>query len=423
MAEPETTRRPRRNRALLAALAGALVLMIIALNWALHPDRVAAFILRHAGTALGLQITSTGASDYRLRGTPMLQIRNVVARQPGAATALLRAERIRLELPWSTIFARGADLTVRRIELDAPVLDVVALQRWQATRPPSKTRIPTLTDGLRTVRGRVLGDGWRVDDVGIDLPRMHPERAVAAHVRGRFISGTTAAPFDLDAALTRVAARAGLGLSGNVAVESPPWTMPMKATLSGRLHEGADGLGVDVARMGAVARYVQGDTNLPFVFGVAGPLRLHEGRIGMAPLGLAVRGRDAIPTLQAKGGFSFGDVLVLSLDGLIADWPRDWPALPAPLDQSVSPLPFKLEYRGRPNLSDITALQLQRDATRFEGHFRLPEILTWIDTMERGTVLPPLAGRATTPRLEFGGATLEGVEVEVVPGPGEVIAP
>ncbi|HEY5803972.1 MAG TPA: hypothetical protein VIT90_09800 [Lysobacter sp.] len=421
--EPAIPRRRSRRNALLIALVVAFVLLVLALRWVGQPSRVAGLILGQAGKALGLEITAAGASEYRLRGTPMLLLRDVVARQPGAPVPLLRAERIQLEVPWATIRAAGGDLTVRRIELDAPQLDIAALQRWQATRPPSKARIPTLTDGMRVVRGRVIGDGWSVDALDIDLPALYPDRTLTARVRGRFASGTLAAPFNLDAALTRLAANAGLGLSGDVGVESPPWSLPMRLTLSGRLHDGDDGIGVDVLRLGAIARYRNGETELPFVFGLAGPLRLRSGEVAMAPLGFALRGRDAIPSLHANGGFAFGDVLALRLDGLIADWPKAWPALPEPMESSVSALPFKYEYRGRANLSDTSALQLQRDATRFDGHFRLPEMLTWIDTIDQGTPLPPLAGHLSTPRLEIGGATLEGVEVEFAPTPGEAITP
>ena len=98
----------------------------------------------------------------------MLLLRDVVAREPGAATPLLRADRIYLSLPWSTIRARGSDLTVKRIELDRPQLDLPALQRWLATRPPSEKRFPTLTDGLRITDGAIANDddsdsGWRID--------------------------------------------------------------------------------------------------------------------------------------------------------------------------------------------------------------------------------------------------------------------
>ena len=57
-------------------------------------------------------------------------LHDVVAQRPGDDTALLRAGRVFVSLPWSTIRARGEDLTVQRVELDAPVLDVPALQRY-----------------------------------------------------------------------------------------------------------------------------------------------------------------------------------------------------------------------------------------------------------------------------------------------------
>ncbi|MFC3816061.1 hypothetical protein [Lysobacter sp. GCM10012299] len=413
----------RRRNVLLIALVVAFVLLVLALRWVGQPSRVAGLILAEASKSLGLEITAAGASEYRLRGTPMLLLRDVVARQPGAPTPLLRAERIQLEVPWATIRAAGDDLTVRRIELDAPQLDIAALQRWLATRPPSETRIPTFTDGLRLVRGRVIGDGWSVDALDIDLPALYPQRSLSAQLRGRFVSGTLAAPFDLEAALTRPAANAGLGLTGSVGVEQAPWSLPMRLTLSGRVHDGDDGLGIDIVRLGAAARYRNGDTELPFVFGLAGPLRVHEGEVRMSPLGFALRGRDAIPSLHARGGFAFGDVLALQLGGLIADWPKAWPELPEPLESSVSALPFRYEYRGRADLSNTSAMQLQRDATRFEGRFRLPEVLTWIDAIDNGTPLPPLAGHLSTPRLEIPGGTLEGVEVDFTPTPGEAMSP
>src|SRR5690606_39744052 len=105
---------------------------------------------------------------YSLRGTPTLVVRDLVARQPGAAEPVLRAGRVYLSLRWSTLRSRGADLTLERVELDAPRLDLGALQRWRASRPPSgEVRIPTLTGGLHVVRGEVIGAGWSVDRIAI----------------------------------------------------------------------------------------------------------------------------------------------------------------------------------------------------------------------------------------------------------------
>jgi hypothetical protein len=416
MPAPDTNQqerpRSRRRAATWIALAATLLLLLLALRWVSQPSQVAGLVLQQVGNALGLEITASGASEYRLRGTPMLEVRDLVARQPGATTPLLRAERIRVELPWSTLRARGADLTIKRIELDAPQVDVAALQRWLATRPPTETRMPTLSDGLHVARGRVTGEGWSVEAIELDLPTLHPQRAANARLRGRIVGGATSVPFDLDAAMTRPSAGAGVALVGDISVQSPPWTLAMDATLSGRLHDGDDGIGLDRLRLAANARYRNGDAEQPFVLGLAGRLRLHESELDIAPLGLAVRGRGLIPTLEAHGGLGLGDSLAMQLDGRIAQWPESWPALPPPIGQSSSPLPFQLAYRGQADLSDATSLQLRRDATAFDGHFRLPRMLGWIDAGAQGSPLPPLEGRLASPRIEISGAVLEGVEIE-----------
>lgn len=413
MAAPETVLPSRRRRIALIAIVLALALFALALHWVSRPSRVAGLVLAQVGNALGLEITASGASEYRLRGTPMLSIRDVVAHQPGATTPVLRAERIRLELPWSTLRARGADLTVRRIELDAPEIDLAALQRWQASRPPSEPpKIPTLTDGLRIVRGRVIGDGWSVGSIDVDLPSLAPQRAAHATLRGRVDSGTLRVPFDVVAAVTKPAADAGLGVHGEVSVQSGAWSLPMTATLSGRLHNGDDGLGLDRLRVGANATYRNGETTLPFTWGLAGPLRVHGGELRIAPLGAVVWGSGLVPSLESSGALAFGDMLRLDLRGALLAWPRAWPELPAPLSQSTSPLPFALAYAGRANLSDPVALELRRDATRFDGRFRIDDMLAWIDRFDRGTPLPPLQGRLSSPMIEIAGARLEGVEVE-----------
>lgn len=403
----------RRLRLWLIAIAVLVLLGLFALRWFAQPDRVAAMLLSQAGNALGLEITASGASEYRLLGTPMIAVRDVVAKQPGAPAPLLRAKRIYLTLPWSTIRARGADLIVERIELDEPQLDVAALQRWLASRPPGETKIPTLTDGLRIARGRAFGEGWSLDGLALSLPSLHPDRRVRASASGAFALGDTRLPFDLRIALTKPAANAGLGIAGRIAVESSDWKLPMTPVLGGRLHSGTDGIGLDRMKLGANARYLAGDTDLPFVFGLAGPLRYRDGAIAVAPLGAVVHGQGAIPNLNAHGRLSFGEGLALRLSGEIAEWPQAWPALPAPVGASASPLPFVWEYAGKADFSDVVALDLQRDATRFAGRFRLPDIAAWIDAGSKDSPLPPLDGRLGTPAMEVSGAHLEGVEIEI----------
>src|SRR3546814_6632374 len=83
----------RKPAKLLLTAAAALLLLALALHLLLQPQRVTGFVLNALGDALGLEITATGSSEYRLRGTPVLVVHYVGAREPGAATPLLRARR------------------------------------------------------------------------------------------------------------------------------------------------------------------------------------------------------------------------------------------------------------------------------------------------------------------------------------------
>lgn len=413
------------RRARTALVAGSLVLLVLllglALRFALPPQRVAGLVLGQVGRALGLEITASGASEYRLRGTPMLVVRGVVARQPGAKDAILRAERIHVALPWSTLRARGAELAATRIELDAPVLDVPAMQAWLATRPPGERRIPTLTDGLRITDGRIDNHDWDVDGLHVDVPSLYPERPLRARLRGRYLDPPLQVPADLAVALVRPAALlgdapSGFAARGRIAIVRNDWQVPAAVVLSGPLRLGDDDLRIAPARIGLSGRFQSlprgaDATDLPFSLGLHGPLRFDEATWTLAPAGIALRGDELLPDLDARGPVALGRRLVLQLRGRIATWPDAWPTLPPPIGQSPSPLPFELDYAGSPDLTGVAHLQLARDATRFDGRFRAFEVAGWIDERERGSPLPPIDGTVTTPRMDIAGAQLEGVEI------------
>ena len=416
-----------RKRWALVVLVALLAVLASSLYWASRPDRAATLLLDRIGNGLGLEISASGVTEYRLRGTPMLLLRDVVVRQPGAAAPLLRADRIYLSLPWSTIRARGSDLTVKRIELDQPQLDLPALQRWLATRPPLKKRLPTLTDGVLITGGSIVNDdlthgSWRIDGIAAELPSLYPDRPLQARLRGRYLDAPLAIPFDLAIALRSPAVLAdggitGFGSNGRITLQRGDWRMPCTVTLSGPLRLGDDDLRVSPARLGIAAAYESGDTRVPFALGLYGPLVFNEATWTLAPAGIALRGRgatsdDPVPTLDAHGMFALGRRLALQLDGMISQWPDAWPTLPPPIGQSKSPLPFALRYVGEPDLSEVASLRLQRDATTFDGRFRLPDMREWIKAAATGSPLPPIDGSLTTPKLEISGATLQGVEIE-----------
>jgi hypothetical protein len=415
-----------RGRAWLrrAALALLLVLVLFALAlWLLPSQRVTSLLLGRIGTSLGLEVSVGGASEYRLRGTPAVVLRDVIAREPGARTPLFRASRVFLSLPWSTLRARGAVLDATRLELDAPAIDLPALQHWLATRPPTKEkRLPGFRDGLRIRDGRLFGDGWRIDDIAIDARRFQPTARFEARVRGRYVAAPLSVPMDLAVSLARPDAllqqrATGLGVAGTLSVEhARDWRMPAYLTLSAPLRV-ADTVELAPARIGLAARYETGATRLPFALGLRGPLRIGEA-IVLAPAMLVLHGHgaaetDPVPPLQAHAILAWQERLVLQLRGTIAQWPPAWPALPAPLDASRAPLPVALDYAGRVDFSDPATLSLSREATRFDARFRLPKVLAWVDAADHGAPLPPLDGRLVTPRLDIGGVRLDGVEMDV----------
>lgn len=402
----------RRKWALIAGVIAILLLVVaLSLRIALQPQRVTRLILDRTGRALGLEITASGTGEYRfLTGTPMLVVRDVVAREPGAATPLLRAGRIFLSLPWSSLRAMGADLTVERVELDAPILDLPALQHWLATRPPAESRIPTLTDGLRITRGTLDNGNWSVDGVDIQLPSLAPDRPVNARVRGRYLDPPRRIGFDVAIALSRPAASAGLAIIGPVTVLSDDWTLPARIEFSGPLRIG-DAWRVTPARLAMRARYKSATTEIPFALGVYGPLQFLQGIWSWVPAGIALRGKERVPDLDARGALALGHALSVELAGNMPAWPEAWPPLPPPLSASKSGLQFDLRYRGKADLGAVAALGLRRDATRFDGRLRVFDVGNWINAKSTASPLPPLDGILTTPALDISGAKLEGVEI------------
>ena len=409
----------RWGRTIAIAAIVVLVVLAIAIGWVSRPARLTALVLDRAGSALDLQIIATGTAEYRLRGTPMLTVRGLDVRQPGADAPLLTADRAHLALPWATLWAGGKDLTISRVELDGPRLDLQALQGWLATRPAGGAqRIPTLTEGAQIVRGQLDGDGWSGDRINISTARLAPAKPFAARLGGRFLHGTTTAPFDLQLALTHPGIDAGMGLAGIANIRSPQWWMPITLQLSGVLRDDDDGMGLDRARLGGDMRWLNDPAvpgpGLTFATGVAGRMRYRDGGLQIAPLGVSLRGQDGLPERgDASGSLALGDTLALSLHGEIGDWPTAWPALPTPLGDSHSPLLFALDYAGTPDLGNEAHLDLRRDATRFDGYFRVPRLSAWLDQLATGTPLPPMRGTLETPRLEIAGATLTGVRLQM----------
>ena len=425
--------RRRRSVLLFAAIAIGAALLWLALHALLQPQRASRFLLDRIGNSLGLEIRATGVAEYRLRGTPMLVLRDVSVREPGAARELLHADRVMVSVPWSTIRARGDVLAARRLELDMPRVDLPALQHWLATRPPSKQpQLPTFADGVRIRDGRLDNDDWTIDGIQLDLPRLVAGEAMHARLRARYLDPPLSIPADLAITITDPDAllrdaRTGFAASGRLTVQrGSDWSLPGWIVLSGPLRFGADEVRLQPARIGIAAQWESGATRVPFALGAFGPL-LFEVGVGLrADADVVLRGRgraatDPVPSLRARGQLALGRRLVLRLNGDVARWPQAWPALPAPLDASTAPMPFALDYTGAPDLGDVATLSLQRDATALDARFRLADVQAWLGAVDANP-LPPLDARVHAPLLELDGARLEGVEA-TLSSPGVADAP
>lgn len=417
-AAPATRRLPLR---VLAATGIVLLLTMAGVRLLLQPERVVRLSLEQTGRALGLEITASGLGEYRLGGTPTLVARELVAQVPGAATPVLTAERVRISLPWSTLRGRVRALDFTRLEFDAPVLDLAALRDWRATRPRGPARQLSLSDGLLVQDGRIVSAGWQVRELVLDAPELHPGRRTAGTANGRFIAGATEVPFATRFTLLRTGTRTPLGIAGKATVVRPTWRMPAELVLGGMLEIEEGAWGIARMRLRADAEYAADELRAPFALGLAAPLRHVDGRLSLAPAGIALRpqpmpeaGRDnPMPELDASGAIALQDGLELQFDGALARWSEAWPALPQPLRDSSSPLPFSLRYTGTTSLEDPAELALRRDQARFAGRLRLHDLTAWMDEDGRLSPLPPLDGSATLPVIELAGATLHGVEVTI----------
>lgn len=411
----------KRRSAIALIVVVALLVAALALRWAMRPQVLGPRVMAMAGQALGLEI-SAAQFDYRLIRGPQVVARGVSARVPGAELPMLDAERVLVTVPWSTLHALGAEPTLTRIELDAPRMRLEPFMHWWSQRTPGEGPPPTLREGLRVDRGSIEADTWSLQDLAIDLAHLAPDARVEAGVRGAWRTDAVQVPFDLQVAMTRPAADAGIGTAGTLTPRADEWRIPARVVASTRLGatgDGAQGFRLRGLRLSANARYISAETTQPFVLGLAGEGAFADGVLELAPAALALRGQDMIPRLRGRGRLGIGEQLEFDLAGDIERWPDTWPALPSPIGDSTAPLPFEVGYSGTPGLSDPVELRLARDEARFEGQLPVPQVVAWAGDLASGTPLPPLDGRLTAPRMDIGGATLHGVEITVEDGPAD----
>ncbi|HMB56439.1 MAG TPA: hypothetical protein VKM35_04450 [Arenimonas sp.] len=363
----------RRTRWLIVLTLAALAIGAWWINRQLEPHRLTTLVLAKAGDALQLDLRYSGEPDYALKPEPRLLIPNLEVRGRSDGEIFLSAKRAEISLPWDTI--TGGEPVITRIELDTPVIDIPGLRRWLATRPPTPFKLPTLTRGVHLTDGSVHDANYSLSKLSLDLPRLKTGEAAEVTTAGVFTQGKTSV--DFKAFLT--AATPGLASD---------------FTLSGS---------------GAL---LQSDKPLPFKLHADGHYLSDDNAFSIEAKSLALEATSPLPSLDGKAGFKLGERMDFRLDGVLAHWPEDWPALPQPIATHADKLPFVLSYSGASDLGDPLHLQLAQDATRLQASLQLAQMQGWLASSD-GSPLPPLNATMQTPSLEFDGIKLEGVELEI----------
>jgi hypothetical protein len=341
----------------------------------LEPHRLTALVLEKAGSSLGLQLSYQGEPDYAFRPEPRLLVPNLLVRDPATGKQILSAKRADISLPWATI--TGGEPVITRIELDTPSLDLPALRAWLAAQPPTPFKLPTLLKGVHLRDGTIVDEGFRLTTLELDLPRLHATVPAAATASGRFTDGETAFDFDAAIKLKTPGPASDFSLQANGSLQHSPKPLAFKLDTDGHYQSDATGFSVTMAS-------------------------------------LALEGDSPLPNLHGKSQALIAEPMRVSFDGVLRDWPKDWPSLPAPVSEKATDFVLRLSYQGASDLTGPIQLHLEKDATLIDANLKLQDIQAWTAATD-GTPLPPLAATVKTPRIDLDGIRLEGVEVELHP--------
>ncbi|WP_374604396.1 hypothetical protein [Arenimonas sp.] len=372
---------PRKRRwpwflAITLALLAAAGLWV---NHQLEPNRLARRVLEMVGPSQGLEISFRGTPSYGLWPEPRLVLPKVTARQPGADSPLLTAERAEISLPWDTVHGDGP-MVITYIELDQPALDLAAFRDWRDSRPETnESTIPTLSRGVLVTGGSVQGEGWRVQDMDLALGPVAPGESASLEFSGGLASDSfqANATGTLDVAELSESTRFELFAEGEIEQDERVMAYSLQAPC--RFHRHAPETTVNCGDVD-----FKGDSPLP---------SLRADMLSM--------------TLDGPDG------ALLGIKGWMRDWPADWPVLPEPQTADVRPTRFDIHYQGAADFSDPVSVKVERGETRLDATLVIAEVQAWLANEDR-TPLPPMLGRFTAPSLEIEGFTLENVQADIV---------
>ncbi len=369
------SKRARRIRIFLISFGLLLAIGAWWVNKQLEPTKLTHTVLGKIGEELNLKFEFTGLPSYAMKPEPRLILPNLKVINPVDNKIFLSAKRVEISLPWSTILGDTPHIT--RVTADEPIINLPGLQAWQATRPATPFEVPTFTSGLEINNGQLLDKGFSITEIYLSLPHLENQQAIKAGVSGVFRQDKTTVSFNGPLTIAKA------GLNSEFTLES-----------KGKLNLGDKPLSYQIKTVGHFASL--------------------EKSFDLKSKTLSWTSESPLPNLQATLDLSFGDSLAIHSEGTIADWPKDWPVLPAPMNHQTKNIPYQLYYSGKPDFSDAIALTLSVDKSQFNSTLKIADIQQWIEQKD-GSPLPPLNGQFDTPLIELDGVSLEGVSIEITP--------
>lgn len=154
---------------LAGVLVAALIVLVVTVYLLLQPERFTAMLQGQARQA-GLELSLASPASPTLFPRPALELQGLTLTAQGASMPILLAANGRLALPWSTLF--GGPTVISRLEIDAPRVDLDALQAWLSSLPPGPANapnIPRIDTGVRIARGTIVsGNQLLLRDFSLD---------------------------------------------------------------------------------------------------------------------------------------------------------------------------------------------------------------------------------------------------------------
>lgn len=233
----------RRWRLILLTLGGlalaALLAVVVTVYLLLQPDRFTAMLQTQARAA-GLELNLASPASPTLFPRPALDLNGITINARDASVPILLAARGQLALSWHTLF--GGPTVISQLQIDAPRVDLEALQAWLATLPARRSsvpaNIPRIDTGVSIVRGSIVrGDQLLLGNVSLDAGSLISGRPFPLSV-----SATTAAgvPLQLKLSATPRIQENSLQLDNISLHLSQGTALTLALTGSARWHGAAD---------------------------------------------------------------------------------------------------------------------------------------------------------------------------------------